>query len=84
MTTETAVHNVERYVLMLENGNATEKARSRYYKSIGHLCDVANYMKYGNYAEWGKLEDQYKQDEAEHGADITTMRAMLTRRKGTA
>ena len=83
MTTTTAVENVNRYILMLENGNATEAARSRCYRSLGHLKAVANYMHYGHYAEWGKQEDRYKQEEAEHGADITTMRAMLTRKRAT-
>lgn len=81
MTTETAVANVERYIMMLENGNATNAAQTRAMRAIGYLKSNANYMKYGHYVEWGKQEDKYKQEEAEHGPDITPMSQVLRRVK---
>jgi hypothetical protein len=79
MSTYTAVENVERYVMMLEKGIATKAARHRYYRALGYLKTNANYMKYGNYDAWGKREDEYKQYEAEHGADITPISQVLRR-----
>lgn len=77
MTTETAVLNVERYVLMLRRGNVTDRAQRRYYAAIAHLKECANYMKYGNYDTWGRRENMLKTDEARHGADLTSMQQVL-------
>ena len=81
MTTETAITNVEHYIMMLEKGNATKAARNRAWRAMGYLKSNANYMKYGHYVEWGAQEDKYKQEELEHGADITPFSQVLRRNK---
>ena len=83
MTTNTAVANVERYVMMLEKGAATKAARTRYYRAMGYLHENANYMHYGKYAEYGLREEKYKREEAENGADITPMSEVLKRRRAS-
>ena len=80
MTTDTAVHNIERYVLMLERGASTKAARKRYNMAMGHMKEVANYMFYGHYAEWGILEDMKKREEEKTGADLTSMMEVVKRR----
>ena len=83
MTTETAVHNVQAYIMMLESGQPTKTAKSRAYKAIGYLQTNANYMKYGNYEKYGEVEEAEKAREAEKGADITPLSEILkASRKG--
>lgn len=83
MTTDTAVHNIERYVMMLESGQPTKASRERYNYAMGHLKTLANYMHFGNYDSWGKHEDYCKAHEEERGADITPLSEVLkAARKG--
>lgn len=71
MTTETALHNIQAYVTMLEYGEVTKSAYTRYLYAIGHMAELANYMHFRNYAEYGKIEDKNKTYEEEHGKNET-------------
>lgn len=83
MTTQTAVNNVERYVMMLESGCPTRKAKERYEYAIGHLKMNANYMQYGHYEGWSHEEEKQKEIEREKGANLTPMtEVMKAARKG--
>ena len=82
MSIETAVHNIERYVMVLRDGKVPTKAMTdRYYWALGYLKGVGNLARFGEYTSIGVKDEANKKHEALYGANITPISEVLKERR---
>lgn len=71
MTIRTAISNIQAYVTMLEYGEPTKIAHTRYIYAISQLQTIENYAHFGHYKSLEKHEEEMKAYEEENGKNET-------------